>query len=105
MTQNYCIKNHYAINSRAHSQFIYGVLKSQRINLFVTMITIYSYFIFILGLLMKKVFIALFALCALASIGGTMLAGMNIYTRSTTPIEQQPSQAEQPSILPAPNQH
>ncbi|KPD02081.1 hypothetical protein [Moellerella wisconsensis] len=54
---------------------------------------------------MKKVFIALFALCALASIGGTMLAGMNIYTRSTTPIEQQPSQAEQPSILPAPNQH
>ncbi|UBX47972.1 hypothetical protein LDO51_12455 [Providencia alcalifaciens] len=51
---------------------------------------------------MKKVVIALCALCALSSIGGIVLAGMNIYTRSTTPIEQ--NQAQSPSIFPAPNQ-
>ncbi|EKT61758.1 hypothetical protein [Providencia burhodogranariea] len=51
---------------------------------------------------MKKLVIALFALCAFFSIGGTVLAGMNIYTRSTTPLEQ--SQPEQPSVLPSVNQ-
>lgn len=51
---------------------------------------------------MKMVVIALFALCAFGSIGGVFLAGMNIYTRSTTPIEQ--NQPEQLSILPMPNQ-
>ncbi|AFH95020.1 TPA: hypothetical protein ACHWKL_000300 [Providencia stuartii] len=51
---------------------------------------------------MKKVVIALCALCAFGSIGGIVLAGMNIYTRSTTPIEQ--SQAQQPSIIPSAGQ-
>ncbi|MCB6145140.1 hypothetical protein LHK12_08180 [Providencia rettgeri] len=37
---------------------------------------------------MKKVVIALCALCAFGSVGGIVLAGMNIYTRSTTPLEQ-----------------
>nr|WP_314264722.1 hypothetical protein [uncultured Moellerella sp.] len=50
---------------------------------------------------MKKVFIALFAICALSSIGGTVLAGMNIYVRSTTPLEQPQSQTQ--SLLPMPN--
>ncbi|MEX9783794.1 hypothetical protein [Providencia manganoxydans] len=48
---------------------------------------------------MKMVVIALFALCAFGSVGGIVLAGMNIYTRSTTPIEQ--NQSQQPSILPS----
>lgn len=51
---------------------------------------------------MKKVVIALCALCAFGSVGGIILAGMNIYTRSTTPIEQ--GQQQSPSVLPAPNQ-
>ncbi|WER21308.1 hypothetical protein P2E05_14555 [Providencia stuartii] len=51
---------------------------------------------------MKKVVIALFALCAFGSVGGIVLAGMNIYTRSTTPIEH--SQPQQPSIIPTVNQ-
>lgn len=51
---------------------------------------------------MKKVVIALCALCAFGSVGGIVLAGMNIYTRSTTPLEQ--GQPQSPSALPAPNQ-
>lgn len=44
---------------------------------------------------MKKVVIALCALCAFGSVGGIVLAGMNIYTRSTTPIEQGQQQSPQ----------
>ncbi len=51
---------------------------------------------------MKKVVILLCGLCAFGSIGGIVLAGMNIYTRSTTPIER--NTVEQPSILPSANQ-
>ncbi|EKT58314.1 hypothetical protein [Providencia sneebia] len=51
---------------------------------------------------MKKVVILLCALCAFGSVGGIVLAGMNIYTRSTTPIEK--NTAEQPSVLPSADQ-
>lgn len=37
--------------------------------------------------IMKKIIIVIIALLAFGSIGGVFLAGLNIYTRSTTPIE------------------
>ncbi|MBP6121006.1 MULTISPECIES: hypothetical protein [Providencia] len=51
---------------------------------------------------MKTVAIAICALFALGSVGGIVLAGMNIYTRSTTPLEQ--GQPQTQSLLPTPNQ-
>jgi len=72
-------------------------------NLFATLIQLYFGFLFLRRLYkMKKVVIALCALCAFGSVGGIVLAGMNIYTRSTTPLEQ--GQPQSPSLLPAPNQ-
>ena len=35
----------------------------------------------------KKAFLIIIALCAFGSLGGVFLAGLNIYTRSTTPQE------------------
>lgn len=35
----------------------------------------------------KKAFLIVIALCAFGSLGGVFLAGLNIYTRSTTPQE------------------
>lgn len=36
----------------------------------------------------KKAFLIVIALCAFGSLGGVFLAGLNIYTRSTTPLEE-----------------
>ncbi|MBG3013466.1 hypothetical protein QSH14_00780 [Proteus faecis] len=44
--------------------------------------------------MMKKIIIVIIALLAFGSIGGIFLAGLNIYTRSTTPIETEQTQPE-----------
>ncbi len=44
--------------------------------------------------IMKKIIIVIIALLAFGSIGGVFLAGLNIYTRSTTPIETEQAQPE-----------
>lgn len=44
--------------------------------------------------IMKKIIIVIIALLAFGSIGGVFLAGLNIYTRSTTPIETEKAQHE-----------
>lgn len=44
--------------------------------------------------IMKKIIIVIIALLAFGSIGGVFLAGLNIYTRSTTPIETEKTQPE-----------
>ncbi|WP_192876377.1 hypothetical protein [Proteus hauseri] len=44
--------------------------------------------------MMKKIIIVVIALLAFGSIGGVFLAGLNIYTRSTTPIESKQTQPE-----------
>ncbi len=44
--------------------------------------------------IMKKIIIVIIALLAFGSIGGVFLAGLNIYTRSTTPIETEQTQPE-----------
>lgn len=44
--------------------------------------------------IMKKIIIVVIALLAFGSIGGIFLAGLNIYTRSTTPIENKQAQPE-----------
>ncbi|ERK09703.1 hypothetical protein L580_1120 [Serratia fonticola AU-P3(3)] len=36
----------------------------------------------------KKAFLIVIALCAFGSLGGVFLAGLNMYTRSTTPQEE-----------------
>ncbi len=46
--------------------------------------------------IMKKIIIVIIALLAFGSIGGVFLAGLNIYTRSTTPIETEQTQPETP---------
>ncbi|MFC0229406.1 hypothetical protein [Serratia aquatilis] len=38
--------------------------------------------------MLKKAFIVIIALCAFSSLGGVFLAGLNIYTRSTTPHQE-----------------
>ncbi|BEN86941.1 hypothetical protein AB6V67_09025 [Serratia marcescens] len=38
--------------------------------------------------MLKKAFVIVIALCAFGSLGGVFLAGLNIYTRSTTPHEE-----------------
>ncbi|CAI0896128.1 hypothetical protein [Serratia entomophila] len=38
--------------------------------------------------MLKKAFVIVIALCAFGSLGGVFLAGLNIYTRSTTPLEE-----------------
>ncbi|CAI0823619.1 Uncharacterised protein [Serratia ficaria] len=38
--------------------------------------------------MLKKAFVVVIALCAFGSLGGVFLAGLNIYTRSTTPQEE-----------------
>lgn len=38
--------------------------------------------------MLKKAFIIVIALAAFGSLGGVFLAGLNMYTRSTTPIEE-----------------
>lgn len=38
--------------------------------------------------MLKKAFVIVIALCAFGSLGGVFLAGLNIYTRSTTPQEK-----------------
>lgn len=47
---------------------------------------------------MKKIIIVVIALLAFGSIGGVFLAGLNIYTRSTTPLEPEQTQ---PNTSPA----
>lgn len=51
--------------------------------------------------MLKKAFIIIIALCAFGSLGGVFLAGLNIYTRSTTPQE---TNSQAPSLLPMPSQ-
>lgn len=46
--------------------------------------------------MLKKAFIIVIALCAFGSLGGVFLAGLNIYTRSTTPHEEAPAASEAP---------
>lgn len=38
--------------------------------------------------MLKKSFIVIIALCAFSSLGGVFLAGLNMYTRSTTPHQE-----------------
>ncbi|MBF1995272.1 hypothetical protein [Serratia symbiotica] len=38
--------------------------------------------------MLKKAFIVIIVLCAFGSLSGVFLAGLNIYTRSTTPLEE-----------------
>jgi len=38
--------------------------------------------------MLKKAFIIVIALAAFGSLGGVFLAGLNMYTRSTTPLEE-----------------
>ncbi|WP_167336763.1 hypothetical protein [Chania multitudinisentens] len=47
--------------------------------------------------MLKKAFILVIALCAFGSLGGVFLAGLNIYTRSTTPHETAPAASEAPA--------
>ncbi|WP_445494209.1 hypothetical protein [Photorhabdus sp. SF281] len=53
---------------------------------------------------MKKLPITFIALFAFGSIGGVFLAGMNMYTRSTTPIESPASQQQETTIAPVQQQ-
>ncbi|WP_454877737.1 hypothetical protein [Serratia inhibens] len=41
--------------------------------------------------MLKKAFIIVIALAAFGSLGGVFLAGLNMYTRSTTPLEESTS--------------
>ncbi|CDG17120.1 MULTISPECIES: hypothetical protein [Xenorhabdus] len=43
---------------------------------------------------MKKILLIIIILFSIGSVGGIFLAGMNIYTRSTTPAEE-PQQTQQ----------
>ncbi|PHM56290.1 hypothetical protein [Xenorhabdus hominickii] len=43
---------------------------------------------------MKKILLIIIILFSVGSIGGVFLAGLNMYTRSTTPVEQ-PQQTQQ----------
>ncbi|WP_431223122.1 hypothetical protein ACQ86O_23725 [Serratia sp. L9] len=47
--------------------------------------------------MLKKAFLVVIALCAFGSLGGVFLAGLNIYTRSTTPQEQTATPTETPA--------
>ncbi|MFZ1873059.1 MAG: hypothetical protein WAU54_09810 [Chania sp.] len=47
--------------------------------------------------MLKKAFVIVIALCAFGSLGGVFLAGLNIYTRSTTPLEATPVSSEAPA--------
>lgn len=49
--------------------------------------------------MLKKAFVIVIALCAFGSLGGVFLAGLNIYTRSTTPHEAAPAASEAPASL------
>lgn len=43
---------------------------------------------------MKKLLLIIIILFSIGSIGGVFLAGLNMYTRSTTPVEE-PQQTQQ----------
>ncbi|CND96177.1 hypothetical protein QVN42_00015 [Yersinia nurmii] len=49
----------------------------------------------------KKLLIALFAVMAMSSLGGVFLAGLNMYTRSTTPQETETVHSPLGDIAPA----
>ncbi|MBP1128623.1 hypothetical protein JOE25_000166 [Serratia sp. PL17] len=51
--------------------------------------------------MLKKSFIIVIFLCAFGSLGGVFLAGLNMYTRSTTPQEEAPSNEAAPTATPA----
>lgn len=52
--------------------------------------------------MLKKAFLVVIALCAFSSLAGVFMAGLNIYTRSTTPHEEAPATQEAPAnITPA----
>lgn len=51
--------------------------------------------------MLRKAFIIVIALCAFGSLGGVFLAGLNIYTRSTTPPEETVATSD-PSATSAP---
>ncbi|AML59432.1 hypothetical protein [Serratia rubidaea] len=53
--------------------------------------------------MLKKAFVIIIALCALGSLGGVFLAGLNIYTRSTTPQPEASSESAAPSVIPTPS--
>lgn len=55
--------------------------------------------------MLKKALVIVIALCAFGSLGGVFLAGLNIYTRSTTPQEQTTTESAAPSIIPTPAEH
>ncbi|ARB86795.2 hypothetical protein FOC38_07490 [Yersinia intermedia] len=44
-------------------------------------------------IMLRKALIILIAIMALSSLGGVFLAGLNIYTRSTTPHETETSES------------
>lgn len=46
---------------------------------------------------MKKIMIVIIALLAFGSLAGVFLAGLNIYTRSTTPNEPEQTQQTTPA--------
>ncbi|HEI8865809.1 hypothetical protein [Serratia sp. AKBS12] len=52
--------------------------------------------------MLKKAFVIIIALCAFGSLGGVFLAGLNIYTRSTTPQQETTGESAAPSVTPAP---
>ncbi|MCC8459415.1 MULTISPECIES: hypothetical protein [Photorhabdus] len=49
---------------------------------------------------MKKLLIIFIAIFAFGSIGGVFLAGLNMYTRSTTPIESLTNQQQETATAP-----
>ncbi|WP_166303068.1 hypothetical protein [Photorhabdus cinerea] len=49
---------------------------------------------------MKKLLIMFIAIFAFGSIGGVFLAGLNMYTRSTTPMEPPTSQQQEATTAP-----
>ncbi|WP_186375090.1 hypothetical protein [Yersinia similis] len=53
--------------------------------------------------MLRKTLIILIAVMALSSLGGVFLAGLNIYTRSTTPHEADVTKADVTEASPVPD--
>ncbi|WP_214054961.1 hypothetical protein [Photorhabdus caribbeanensis] len=53
---------------------------------------------------MKKFLIIFIAIFAFGSIGGVFLAGLNMYTRSTTPLESPTNQQQETTTAPTQQQ-
>ncbi|QUY49701.1 hypothetical protein JK621_05925 [Serratia plymuthica] len=52
--------------------------------------------------MLKKAFILVIALAAFGSLGGVFLAGLNMYTRSTTPLEESSTTTSDAAVSTAP---